>query len=183
MSMVYCRECGAEISDKAKSCPKCGAPVEDSAEKSSIAVAKKRPYTKGCVVNIVGGLGFYLMIALLLMIAGAAGTVRSSSPVVSPTGGFAGDMLWSFSWIILIVIAVMSFVLLIYKRMEAGVSYILCTIQLALSIFSFVSMLLTFGWALGIGSWLVMWPMLLQLIGSSLCFSGASKLRNKSKED
>ena len=27
MALIHCRECGSQISDKAKSCPKCGAPV------------------------------------------------------------------------------------------------------------------------------------------------------------
>lgn len=179
MAMVYCRECGAEISSLAKTCPKCGAPVGESAPpleaKKNIG---KPPYTKGCVVNIIGGLGFYLLIVLMLAIASAAGTVKASGPAISPTGGFAGDMLWSLSWIILIVIVVMSFVLLLYKRMEIGTAYILCAVQLGLSIFSFASVVLTLGWALGAGSWLVMWPMLLQLIGSALCFSGARKLKN-----
>lgn len=28
MTLIKCKECGQEVSDKAKSCPKCGAPVE-----------------------------------------------------------------------------------------------------------------------------------------------------------
>ena len=37
MALIQCTECGAMISDKAKSCPKCGCPVEhdDQVEESS----------------------------------------------------------------------------------------------------------------------------------------------------
>ena len=27
MALIYCSECGQQISDKAKACPKCGAPI------------------------------------------------------------------------------------------------------------------------------------------------------------
>ena len=37
MALIQCTECGAMISDKAKSCPKCGCPVEhdDQVEETS----------------------------------------------------------------------------------------------------------------------------------------------------
>lgn len=33
MAMIYCRECGAKHSDKAKACPKCGYTAEDTLTK------------------------------------------------------------------------------------------------------------------------------------------------------
>ncbi len=35
MAMIYCKECGKEISDKAEKCPHCGCPVQPKSQKSS----------------------------------------------------------------------------------------------------------------------------------------------------
>ena len=37
MAMIYCRECGAKYSDKAKACPKCG--YASCGEKSALVYA------------------------------------------------------------------------------------------------------------------------------------------------
>ena len=34
MALVKCKECGKEISDKAKTCPNCGCPIEDEFAKT-----------------------------------------------------------------------------------------------------------------------------------------------------
>ena len=39
MALVKCKECGKEISDKAKTCPNCGCPIEDE-------FAKKRNHER-----------------------------------------------------------------------------------------------------------------------------------------
>ena len=39
MSLIKCKECGSEVSEKAKTCPKCGCPVDFSLEK---AITKKK---------------------------------------------------------------------------------------------------------------------------------------------
>ena len=36
MALIYCRECGAKISDKAVECPKCGATQNDNSEKQGL---------------------------------------------------------------------------------------------------------------------------------------------------
>jgi TM2 domain-containing membrane protein YozV len=55
MPMVYCRECGKQISDEAASCPNCGAPAVHRASKSRVVAILLAPF--------LGGLGahkFYL---------------------------------------------------------------------------------------------------------------------------
>ncbi|MBB3227123.1 TM2 domain-containing membrane protein YozV [Luteibacter sp. Sphag1AF] len=55
MALVYCRECGKQVSDSASSCPGCGAAVAVTGTKSHIAA--------GVLALVVGGLGvhkFYL---------------------------------------------------------------------------------------------------------------------------
>lgn len=59
MVMIYCRECGARHSDKAKACPKCGYTSEDTLTKK----ANKLVNGKSIVV--------YLLLAWFLGIFGA----------------------------------------------------------------------------------------------------------------
>lgn len=59
MAMIYCRECGARHSDKARACPKCGYTNEDTLSRK----ANKLVNGKSIVV--------YLVLAWLLGIFGA----------------------------------------------------------------------------------------------------------------
>ena len=36
MAMIYCKECGKEISDQAKSCPYCGQPSEEQLKRQNL---------------------------------------------------------------------------------------------------------------------------------------------------
>ncbi len=38
MAIIKCKECGAEISDKAKVCPKCGAPIREEETNEQIFI-------------------------------------------------------------------------------------------------------------------------------------------------
>lgn len=51
MALVKCKECGAEISKKAKSCPKCGAPNKAS--------------SSGCGILVLLGIGLIVAIAII----------------------------------------------------------------------------------------------------------------------
>ena len=54
MALVYCRSCGAKISDRAVSCPKCGDPQKKT---------EKNRITAGLLALFLGGIGihrFYL---------------------------------------------------------------------------------------------------------------------------
>lgn len=38
--MIYCKECGTEVSEKAKACPKCGCPTNDSSNEIKVILNK-----------------------------------------------------------------------------------------------------------------------------------------------
>jgi len=52
MALIKCKECGAEISAQAKTCPKCGAPV-------------KKPMPKGCLITLIVGAVLFLIIFII----------------------------------------------------------------------------------------------------------------------
>ena len=41
MALIKCKECGKEISDKAKSCPNCGNPINDDTYTKEVKANKK----------------------------------------------------------------------------------------------------------------------------------------------
>lgn len=55
--MIYCKNCGAEIDDKAVICPKCGVPVENTVVPSAPAVVDNGGFgwgLLGCCIPVVG---------------------------------------------------------------------------------------------------------------------------------
>lgn len=45
MSLILCRECGAQVSDRAGACPRCGAPISIPHQEDSRKAAEKRAYS------------------------------------------------------------------------------------------------------------------------------------------
>jgi TM2 domain-containing membrane protein YozV len=65
MALIYCRECGKQVSDQAASCPSCGAPVAASTPPAVVAPSgpMKSRSTAILLAIFLGGLGihkFYL---------------------------------------------------------------------------------------------------------------------------
>lgn len=66
MAMIFCYECGAQISDQAPACPKCGAPAKGTPAPVPGALASgngKNKTTAGLLAILLGGFGvhkFYL---------------------------------------------------------------------------------------------------------------------------
>jgi TM2 domain-containing membrane protein YozV len=66
MAMIFCYECGAQISDQASACPKCGAPAKGPRPQTSaapVAPSGKNKTTAGILALLLGGFGvhkFYL---------------------------------------------------------------------------------------------------------------------------
>ena len=55
MSMIACVECGAEVSDKAKTCPKCGAPPTKKASAApTVALVVVGVFVLGCIATQFG---------------------------------------------------------------------------------------------------------------------------------
>lgn len=76
MAMIYCRECGARHSDKAKACPKCGYTTEETLTKKANKLVNGKSivvYLLLCwFLGIFGGHRFYAgkngsAVAMLLM--------------------------------------------------------------------------------------------------------------------
>ena len=70
MSMIYCRECGKEVSDLAEKCPNCGAPI-----KAAQATPQVQPYqpkeknsTLGVLALIFSILGCTFIVGIILAI-------------------------------------------------------------------------------------------------------------------
>lgn len=78
MALIKCRECGAEISDKAAACVKCGAPVKS---------AKAKPQT-GCLPVIVGIL---IVFGAIWAIGGSGSGSSPSSSTETPATKSAGE--------------------------------------------------------------------------------------------
>lgn len=66
MALIQCKECGAMISDQAKSCPKCGCPVEQD---DQVEETENRPRRKGlwilaimiAIIAIGGGVAYFTL--------------------------------------------------------------------------------------------------------------------------
>lgn len=76
MAMIYCRECGARHSDKAKACPKCGYTTEETLTKKANKLVNGKSivvYLLLCwFLGVLGGHRFYVgkngsAVAMLLM--------------------------------------------------------------------------------------------------------------------
>ena len=51
MAMTKCKECGADVSTQAESCPKCGAPISP---KKPVKEKKKTSFLTWLIVIIIG---------------------------------------------------------------------------------------------------------------------------------
>ena len=56
MALISCTECGAEVSDKAPTCPKCGVPIASAPKEVLIHVVrlKSQKFNIGCSVSCGG---------------------------------------------------------------------------------------------------------------------------------
>ena len=70
MALINCKECGKQISSKAKSCPGCGCPIVYSMEERTITIQKtsKEYKAMGCVCFLLlmffGFLAFVAVVTL-----------------------------------------------------------------------------------------------------------------------
>ena|SRR5579859_314889 len=62
MALIYCRECGKQISDQAATCPSCGAPVSARPPAAVTPVVVTAPKSRSLAILLallLGGLGFH----------------------------------------------------------------------------------------------------------------------------
>lgn len=86
MALINCKECGAEVSDKASSCPKCGYPInEDLVQRTSF---KKNRKIRNVAISIL--LAIIVIMVGIIMIAesgndtGTSGAIESQMPTATP---------------------------------------------------------------------------------------------------
>ena len=67
MSLIYCPECGHEISNNAVACPNCGRPINGvPAVERKVVVAHRRPDgVPTCAIGVIGVLGILLVFLLI----------------------------------------------------------------------------------------------------------------------
>jgi len=62
MALIYCSECGNQVSDKAASCPKCGAPLSGEAISNQQPLMVTPPKSRSLAIVLalfLGGLGIH----------------------------------------------------------------------------------------------------------------------------
>lgn len=182
MALINCPECGSQVSDSAGACPNCGHPMQGNKPSKSKASKLKT----GAIVNVIGGLGWLLMIAYILLRPSTDSTESKSSS----SGGFHLTVSVSSNSFIniddltrilmvgsIILITVISLVILFIKRPTRKPMLVTCSVLLALAIISLISVFMSFGALTFVcGLWLFFWGTYLQVIGSIICISGALKL-------
>lgn len=173
MAMTRCPECGSNVSETADTCPNCG--YSFKRKKASRFASLKT----GAIVNIIGGIGYALMVAALFFISktpeesDADITVTAS---VEPNGENA-SLLFLLSLVFLIAVTVISIVILCTKQPQRKQMLTLCGVQLGAAVLGFVFDIAVWNVAIVCcGMWVVMWGTLLQFIGSIMCLRGALKL-------
>jgi hypothetical protein len=78
MSLIKCPDCGAEVSDRAQTCPKCAFPLNqppDAPRKPKKQSKKRSPIAMGCLI-VIG------IFALLLIVGTVANNMESKKNVV-----------------------------------------------------------------------------------------------------
>lgn len=65
MAMIQCKECGKEVSNKAKDCPSCGCPL-------TIEDRDLDPFAKMMIYGLFGFMGLYLLFLTIGLILKAA---------------------------------------------------------------------------------------------------------------
>lgn len=63
MAMIYCKECGKEISDQAKYCPYCGQPSEEQLKRQNIE--DKNQQSSRVIYVLVGVIMMILAIVII----------------------------------------------------------------------------------------------------------------------
>lgn len=86
MAMIYCNECGKEISDKADKCPHCGCPVNFGKKENTLEKQEKPKNGKigliGFIISFVGfifSIGGFVLIGLIAIIMGIVSLAKKEN--------------------------------------------------------------------------------------------------------
>ena len=177
MAIINCPECNREISDAAKSCPQCGYELKPQKPEGKTNLLKV-----GAIINIVGGLAFWIVLFAMNYLMSTTSSSSSTSGginiQVEVDGGAMAPTLIAASLIILIVITVLSIILVLPINFRRTPAVIITVIQLALSVLALIFFFVGFNIAICCGGWLYTWGSMLQLVGSIICLIGALKIND-----
>ena len=172
MALINCPECGSRVSDAAGACPNCGHPLRKQKPKKNRTSTLKT----GAIINIAGGLGFILMIALGMQSA-QNNSSKSTKSISINLSNANLDAIY-ITTIILILITILSIAILVIKQPKRNPMMVICGIQVLGSIAAIAIDLFTWNFTICCGTWLIFWGTVVQAIGSIICISGALKLDN-----
>lgn len=168
MGLINCPECKTEISDKAKACPNCGYEAKPEAP-----VRKTNLLKVGAIINVIGGIGFILMFAILLM------TSSSDSDVTVSVGtADSYSLIYNLAYVFLLIITILSIVLLVIRKPQRNIAVLMTGIQLVLAVAALVFQVIAWNLTVCCFGWFVMWGNALQFVGSIVCIAGALKLND-----
>lgn len=168
MGLINCPECKTEIPDKAKACPNCGYEA-----KPETPVRKTNLLKVGAIINVIGGIGFILMFAILLM------TSSSDSDVTVSVGtADSYSLIYNLAYVFLLIITVLSIALLVIRKPQRNIAVFMTGIQLALAVAALVFQAIAWNLTVCCFGWFVMWGNALQFVGSIVCIAGALKLND-----
>ena len=183
MALINCPECGSQVSDSAGACPNCGHPMQGNKPSKSKASKLKT----GAIVNVVGGLGYIFVVAVLVILVANYATdahwnVHWSEAYLNPewTGGIASTetygMMFASTFVILLLVTILSIAILAIKRPKRNAMLVITGVQLVASVVAIAFDLAIFSTYVICGAWLFFWGTVVQTIGSIICISGALKL-------
>ncbi len=190
MALINCPECGSQVSDSAGACPNCGHPMRGNKPSKSKASKLKT----GAIVNVVGGLGYIFMVAVLLIVVAKYGTNMHFSEAhqatnladaieaagTNSTNGITAletyGIMFASTFVVLLLVTVLSIAILAIKRPKRNAMLAITGVQLAASIVAIAFDILFFNWTIVCGAWFFVWGTVVQTIGSIICISGALKL-------
>jgi len=92
MALINCSECGAEVSDKAASCPKCGAPITAAKEVEKVGVQVQTIQETSKKLKLQALISGLVFIIGMVWLIGAPKTPGSFNP--APVIVMLGGLVW-----------------------------------------------------------------------------------------
>ena len=62
MALIYCKDCGKQVSDSAQTCPYCGSPLKEPAGKTVIGIIQ---------LVTLGGCGIWTLVDFIMLLCGS----------------------------------------------------------------------------------------------------------------